>query len=248
MNLPTTLAAQAKAPAIHSAQCEVWQLGRVAYQAAWELQNQLVQQRARDESPDCLLLLEHPHTYTLGSSSHEEHLLMSPEERTRLGVEVLDVDRGGDITYHGPGQLVGYPILRLPHHADFRADVVGYIRKLETVIIRTLADYDIFGKTIAGLTGVWVDTSLGEAKVCAIGVKVNARMVTKHGFAFNINTDLRFFDGIVPCGIHDKGVTSIAQLLGAPVDENEVASRLIAHFGNVFSFEMVASLPESSPS
>jgi lipoyl(octanoyl) transferase len=149
------------------------------------------------------------------------------------------VDRGGDITYHGPGQLIGYPIIQLPREADsLRLNVTGYIRNIETVIIRTLADYDIVGKPILGLTGVWVDTPHGEAKVCAIGVRVNVRAVTKHGFALNLNTDLSYFDGIVPCGISDKGVTSLAALLGKPVEEAEAASRVIAHFGEVFGYKM----------
>lgn len=219
--------------------CEVWELGRIPYQQAWDLQNRLVDERSHPPAPDRLLLLEHPHVYTLGSSGHDDYVLMPPAECERLGVEVLHVDRGGDVTYHGPGQLVGYPIMQLPRSPEgFRADVVGYVRKLETVIIHTLADYGIAGKPIPGLTGVWVDTPSGEAKICAIGVKVNVRAVTKHGFALNLNTDLRYFDGIIPCGIHDKGVTSLTQLLGAPVAEAEVRQRLIAHFGAVFACEM----------
>jgi lipoyl(octanoyl) transferase len=221
--------------------CEVWQVGRMPYRQAWDLQNRLVDERGRLAAPDRLLLLEHPHTYTLGSSGHDENLLMPPEERDRLGVTVLRVDRGGDITYHGPGQLIGYPIMQLSRSeaGSLRTDVVGYIRKLETVVIATLADFGIAGKPIAGLTGVWVDTPGGEMKVCAIGVKINVRAVTKHGFALNINTDLRYFEGIVPCGIADKGVTSMAQLLGVVVDETEVTRRVVNHFGTVFSLNMV---------
>lgn len=217
--------------------CEVWRLGRIAYGDAWELQNHLAEARGRG-GVDRLLLLEHPHTYTLGSSASGDHLLMPPEERQRLGIEVFRVDRGGDITYHGPGQLVGYPILQLTRD-NLRADFVGYVRKLEQVIIAMLADYGVTAKPIKGLTGVWVDTPNGEAKIAAIGVRINVRAVTKHGFALNLNTDLRYFEGIIPCGIHDKGVTSLAALLGAPVDEAEVTERLIAHFGAVFDCDLI---------
>lgn len=222
--------------------CEVWKLGRVPYAEAWELQNRLADERgsAGAAGQDRLLLLQHPHTYTLGSSAREEHLLMPPDERERLGVQVFRPDRGGDITYHGPGQLVGYPILQLDRDS-LRADVVGYVRKLEQVVIATLADYGITGKPIKGLPGVWVDTPHGEQKIAALGVRVNVRAVTKHGFALNLNTDLRYFDGIIPCGIRDKGVTSLAAQLGAPVDEAAATGRVIVHFGAVFGCEMVVT-------
>jgi lipoyl(octanoyl) transferase len=220
--------------------CEVLQVGCVPYQQAWDWQNILAEQRGRGEIPDRLILLQHPHTYTLGSSAHDEHLLLSPDELVQRGITIFRVDRGGDITYHGPGQLVGYPIIQLPRAADtLRMDVIGYVRNIEQVIIRTLADYGIVGKPISGLTGVWVDTPNGEAKVCAIGVRVNVRAVTKHGFAFNLNTDLSYFEGIIPCGIRDKGVTSLAQLLGTPVDETVVTEHVIHHFGLVFGCEML---------
>jgi lipoyl(octanoyl) transferase len=211
----------------------------VPYQQAWDWQNTLAEQCGRGEIPDRLLLLQHPHTYTLGTSAHEDNLLLSPDELTQRGITVFHVDRGGDITYHGPGQLVGYPIIQLPRASDtLRMDVIGYVRNIEQVIIGTLADYGVVGKPISGLTGVWVDTPAGEAKICAIGVRVNVRAVTKHGFALNLNTDLSYFEGIIPCGIPDKGVTSLAQLLGMPVDEMAVTQRLIDHFGAVFGFEM----------
>lgn len=220
--------------------CEVLQPGCMPYQQAWDWQNQFAEERGRGDNPDRLLLLQHPPTYTLGTSGHEENLLLAPEELERRGITVLRVDRGGDITYHGPGQLVGYPILQLPRASDtLRTDVIGYVRNIEQVIIHTLADYDVVGKPIPGLTGVWVNTRSGEAKVCAIGVRINVRAVTKHGFALNINTDLSYFEGIIPCGIRDKGVTSLAQLLGAPVDERLAAKRLIQHFGEVFGYEMI---------
>ena len=222
--------------------CEVIQAGCVPYGQAWEWQNQLAEARGRGETPDRLLLLHHPHTYTLGTSGHDENLLLSPDELARRGIELFRVDRGGDITYHGPGQLVGYPIIQLLHASDtLRTDVIGYVRNLEKVIMRTLADYGVIGKPIPGLTGVWVDTAYGEAKVCAIGVRINVRAVTKHGFALNLNIDLSYFEGIVPCGIHDKGVTSLAVLLGHPVDEAEASRRVVGHFGDVFGYEMVNS-------
>lgn len=219
--------------------CEVWQLGRVSYADAWALQNQLSEMRSSEDGPDRLLLLEHPHTYTLGSSGHDDYVLFSEAERERLGITLFHVDRGGDVTYHGPGQIVGYPILRLPRDHELRANVIGYVRNLEQVIIHTLADYGISAKPIPKLTGVWVDTPRGEEKIAAIGVRVNVKAVTKHGFALNVNTDLSYFEGIIPCGIRDKGVTSMAVLPGHPVDEAEVRRRIIRHFGVVFGYEMV---------
>lgn len=225
---------------------EVYKLGRVPYQQAWDWQAEAVQARSNDEAPDRLLLLEHPHTFTLGSAGHVEYVLWDEAECQRRGVEVLRVDRGGDVTYHGPGQLVGYPIIRLPRAEGpgRKLDVRGYLRSIETVIIHTLADYGITGKAIDGLTGVWVDTPRGEEKICAIGVKINTKGVTKHGFALNVNTDLDYFNGIIPCGIHDKGVTSMAQLLGTPLDMDTVSDHLIAHFGAVFGFSMLDIQPE----
>lgn len=224
-------------------ECEVWRLGRVPYGEALALQNRLADERGQG-GVDRLLLLEHPHTYTLGSSGHDEHLLMPADERERLGIDLFRVDRGGDITYHGPGQLVGYPIIQLERDA-LRADFVGYVRKLEQVLIATVADYGVHAHTIKGLTGVWVDTPQGEAKIAAIGVRINVRAVTKHGFALNLNTDLSYFGGIVPCGIRDKDVTSLAALLGAPVDEAEATERLIDHFGVVLDYTMRERLTDA---
>ncbi len=222
--------------------CEVLQPGCMPYQQAWDWQNTLADSRGRGETPDRLVLLQHPHTYTLGTSAHEDNLLLPPDELARQGITVFHVDRGGDITYHGPGQLVGYPIIQLPRASDtLRMDVIGYVRHIEQVIIRTLSDYGVVGKPISGLTGVWVDTPSGEAKVCAIGVRVNVRAVTKHGFALNLNTDLSYFDGIIACGIRDKGVTSLAQLLGQTIDETLATQRLIHHFGSIFGCEVLLS-------
>ncbi len=220
--------------------CEVLQPGCMPYQQAWDWQNTLADSRGKGETPDRLVLLQHPHTYTLGTSAHEDNLLLPPDELAQRGITVFHVDRGGDITYHGPGQLVGYPIIQLPRASDtLRMDVIGYVRNIEQVIIQTLADYNVVGKPIPGLTGVWVDTPSGEVKVCAIGVRVNVRAVTKHGFALNLNTDLSYFDGIIPCGIRDKGVTSLAQLIGEPVEETIATQRLINHFGSVFGYHML---------
>lgn len=219
--------------------CEVIQAGCVPYQQAWDWQNQLAEARGRSEVPDCLLLLEHPHTYTLGTVGHESNLLLSPDELKLRGITVFRVDRGGDVTYHGPGQMVGYPILQLPRGSEtLRTDVIGYVRNIEQVIICTLADYGVSGRTIPGLTGVWVETAGKDFKICAIGVRINVRAVTKHGFALNLNTDLTYFGGIVPCGIRDKGVTSLAELLGKPIDESAVVVRLVKHFGQIFQYEM----------
>lgn len=219
--------------------CKVSRVGRVSYQRALDWQNQLAEARGKGEIPDQLLLLEHPHTITMGTSAHKENLLLTPQEVEHKGIELFRADRGGDITYHGPGQLVGYPILQLARVSQtIRADVIGYVRKLEIVIIRTLADYEVAGKPIAGLTGVWVDTPSGEAKICAIGVRVNVKAVTKHGFALNLNTDLSYFEDIIPCGIMDKGVTSLSKLLGQAVSEDEVSTRLIHHFGSIFGLKM----------
>ena len=226
--------------------CEVWQLGCIDYQTAWDLQDRLVQERSQDKILDRLLLLEHPHTYTLGSAGHEEYILFSEAERQARGITIFQIDRGGDVTYHGPGQLVGYPIIKLPRSSErLKLDVRGYLRNLEQVIINTLADFDIVGKRIDGLTGVWVDTPRGEEKICAIGVKINVKAVTKHGFALNINTDMDYFGGIIPCGIRDKGVTSMAQLLSETVDERAVGTALIAHFGIIFEFNMQESIVQS---
>lgn len=220
--------------------CEVWRLGQRPYGEVWALQDQLVAERSQDLSPDRVLLTEHPHVYTLGSSGHDEYILWNADERRARGVELFRIDRGGDVTYHGPGQLVAYPIVKLARSGErLKLDVLGYLRQLEAVVINTLADYGISGFPIPGLTGVWVDTPCGEEKICAIGVKINVKAVTKHGFALNVNTDLSYFDGIVPCGIADKGVTSMAQVLGAAVDMGEVTGRVIAQFGEVFGFEMI---------
>ncbi len=205
-------------------------VGRLDYQTAWDLQRELYEQRLAGEIADAFLLTEHPHTYTLGKSGQEENLVADEFALRRQGIEVFRIDRGGDITYHGPGQIVGYPILDLHNHY---LDVHRFLRDLEEVIIQTLAEYKIKAGRVEGLTGVWVD----GAKVAAIGVKVT-RWITMHGFAFNVNTDLSYFGNIVPCGITDKPVTSMEKLLGSQLDYVEVQDKVCEKFGEVFGVEL----------
>jgi len=201
--------------------------GRIDYLAAWERQRELVRQRSAGAIGDTLLLIEHPHTYTLGRSTKDGHLLITPEQLAEQGIALVESDRGGDITYHGPGQVVGYPILKLSQHGG---DLLRYLRLLEETLIVALASYGVTAGRIAGLTGVWV----GDAKIAAIGVKLSAGGVTHHGFALNVATDLRYFQQIIPCGIADKGVTSLEQLLGTAPPHAEVEQRVAAAFGAVF--------------
>jgi lipoyl(octanoyl) transferase len=223
--------------------CQVAWLGSVPYLEAWALQKRLAAARGADEIPDTLLLLEHPHTYTLGTSGHDEYVLLTPDELAARGIEVHRVDRGGDVTYHGPGQLVGYPIFKLPPAFDnLHADVIAYIHGLEDAIITALDEYGLAGWPYEGLTGVWVgEREAAPEKICAIGVKLTTKRVTLHGFALNVSTDLSYFGGIVPCGIHDKGVTSMQRALGdSPplemVQVREVVTRAFArHFGREMS-------------
>ena len=205
--------------------------GRMDYTAAWARQRELGRMRSAGTIADTLMLVEHPHTYTFGSRPKPEQLLVPHETLAAQGVALVEADRGGDITYHGPGQIVGYPILKLSRYGG---DVLRYLRMLEETIIAALAGYGIAGERIAGLTGVWV----GGAKICAIGVKLSASGVTQHGFALNVNTDLRFFEQIIPCGIADRGVTSLERVLGAAPPRAEVEARVIAAFGRVFGAQI----------
>jgi lipoyl(octanoyl) transferase len=206
--------------------------GEVPYEQAWAWQRELVAQRAAGAREDALLLLEHPPTITLGRGAHREHLLVAPDELARRGVALVETDRGGDVTYHAPGQIVGYPILKLSRHGG---DVLRYLRDLEEVLIRALATYGLRGERTEQLTGVWVE----GAKIAAIGVRVSASGVTSHGFALNVATDLAGFGQIVPCGIRDRGVTSLAALLGAPPSMEEVRGRVLDAFAEVFHAEFV---------
>lgn len=183
-----------------------------------------------------LLLCEHPLVYTLGKSGHESNLLISDEQLAEGHIQYVKTNRGGDITFHGPGQLVAYPILDLE---QFFTDIGKYLRFLEEVIIRTLSDYGIKGDRSPGETGVWLDVGLPTArKICAMGVRCS-RWVTMHGLALNVNTDMRYFGNIIPCGIVDKAVTSVAQELGREVPMGEVEEKMVRYFGEVFGAEMV---------
>ena len=208
---------------------EVRRLGRIPYADALALQRSLVEDRRAGRIDDLLLLLEHPHVLTLGARGDggRSHILATPDALVSRGVEVHEAGRGGDITYHGPGQIVGYPVMDLQPD---RCDVHRYVRDIEEVLIRTASDYGVEAGRVEGLTGVWV----GREKLAAIGVRIS-RWVTSHGFALNVTTDLEYFNLIVPCGLADRRVTSLAQLLGHPVDRIEVEDRIVAHFGDVFA-------------
>ena len=211
--------------------CRLLQLGRIGYAAALEIQQRLAADRKQGAGCDHLLLLEHEHVITLGRNGHLENLLAGDDVMARAGISFYPTDRGGDVTYHGPGQLVGYPILDL---REWKRDVGLYVRSLEQAIIDTLADYGIQAGRIPKLTGVWV----GDAKIAAIGVHLS-RWVTSHGFALNVNTDLSYFQYIVPCGL-TKPVTSMAAL-GVHATLDEVGERFARHFARIFDFEL---LPE----
>jgi lipoate-protein ligase B len=211
--------------------CWVVDAGLLPYGPACELQRQLVGARKACAVPDVLLLCEHPHVITLGRNGGREHLLAGDGLLAEKQIELHATDRGGDITYHGPGQIVGYPILDLAEH---RRDVRWYVEQLEEVMIRTAADYGIAARRIEGRHGVWIDAPGGEEKLGALGVHIS-RWVTSHGLACNVSTDLRYFDWIVPCGIAGKRATSLERALGRPVACEEVRERLTAHFGDVFA-------------
>ena len=205
----------------------VRRLGLVRYADALELQAELVKQRRAGEIPDTLLLLQHPHVITLGSGAHDDNVLVSAEERAARGIELFDTGRGGDVTYHGPGQLVGYPILDLKPD---RQDLHRYLRDLEEVLIAVLAEFGLVGGRKEGLTGAWVD----DRKLAAIGVRVSSGWITSHGFALNVSTDLSFFGAIVPCGITQYGVGSISGELARAVAMEEVEAAVVRCFEREF--------------
>lgn len=235
--------------------CEVRRLGLVPYRDAWELQKRLAAQRAADSIPDTLLLLEHPHTYTFGRSGQPENLLWTESQQAERGISVEWVDRGGDVTYHGPGQVVGYPILKLGVATDSgdglpRADYVSYIRKLEDVIIRTIAHFGLVTGQLSGITGVFVNPDTESrcafcppskrrvCKIAAIGVKVDGNGISQHGFAINVEPDMLYFEGIIGCGLKDHPAISMAELMLNPPTVSEVMDEAVRQFGNVFEREM----------
>ena len=225
-------------------------LGQMDYKAAWDYQDRLMQQAlkvkaalhngesvADEDTVHHLLFVEHPPVYTLGKSGKMEHVLINDEERAQKGIQFFNTNRGGDITFHGPGQIVGYPILDLE---KFYTDIGRYLRELEEVVILTLADYGIASGRSKGETGVWIDADVkgAERKICAMGVRCS-RWITMHGFALNVNTNLDYFNYIVPCGIQNKKVASLQEELGHEVPVNDVKEKLKRNFEKVFGVEVV---------
>ena len=218
-------------------------LGRLSYKDAWDFQEakllektNLKREGQAGKIQNELFFVEHNPVYTLGKSGHEENVLISKENLEKRGIEYFHINRGGDITYHGPGQIVGYPIIDLE---QFKTDLGWYLRSLEEVMILTLADYGLKGDRSPGETGVWLDPHKKgfERKICAMGIRCS-RWVTMHGFAFNVNTDMSYFDFIVPCGIQGKKATSLQKELGGPVDIEEVKKHMKKHFAEVFQVEL----------
>lgn len=225
-------------------------LGLIDYHQAWEYQESLFAEtveikirnrnlpvQEQSPTPNYLLFLEHPHVYTLGKSGKQENLLLDEAGLNEKNATFYKINRGGDITYHGPGQLVGYPILDLD---NFFTDIHKYLRLLEEAVILTLAEYGIEAGRIAGLTGVWLDAIKQEnpRKICALGVK-SSRWVTMHGFAFNINSDLNYFSNIIPCGIDDKAVTSLQKELGEEISLEDVKEKMKKHLSTLFEMELI---------
>lgn len=212
--------------------CETRWLGLTPYGEAHTLQQELVERRKRDDIPDQFLLLEHPHVITLGRAANRSNVLIDEATRAERGVELFATGRGGDVTYHGPGQLVGYPILKLrPGEQDIRR----YVRNLQEVLLRAARDFGVEAEPRGGeYVGVWV----GDEKLAAIGIRIS-RWVTMHGFAFNVTTDLDYFQLIVPCGLRGHGVTSLTEILGQPIEMRVVATSVAHHFSEVFNREMV---------
>jgi lipoyl(octanoyl) transferase len=221
--------------AAHGGVLTVERLGTVAYRPTWELQDELAEQRRGRRIGDWLLLVEHFPVYTLGRGGDESNLLATPDRLRALGAEFVRIDRGGDVTFHGPGQLVAYPIVELRDPLDLRR----YVRSLEEAVIRTAAAFGVEAGRVDGLAGVWVE---GSRKLCAVGVRVR-RGVTTHGLALNVNTDLAWFDEMIPCGIRDKGVTSLAREVGAPVPMERVEERLASALADAFGLRLGEARP-----
>ena len=215
--------------------CQIVDLGLIGYAEAYALQKRVEAARKAGAIEDVLLLCEHPHVITLGRSGKRENLLASEHVLKQKGVEFHASNRGGDITYHGPGQIVGYPIVDL---GAIRRDVVWYVRTLEEAMIRATTEFGIAAERLAGKTGIWVRAGNTEEKLAAIGVHIS-RWVTSHGFAYNVSTDLRNFELIVPCGIADRKATSLEKLLGRNVEAREVAPRIAKHLGELLGLEMM---------
>ncbi len=213
-------------------------LDTIDYKDAWDFQKRIFELRYKNEIDDVLILLEHPHTYTLGKTADKENLIGSEEYLKKNKISVYDIDRGGDITYHGPGQIVGYPVINLN---NWKPDTHKYLRGLEEVIIKTCSDYSLNAKRVDGYTGVWIE----NRKIAAIGIKVS-RWITMHGFAFNVNTDLSMFNGIIPCGIKDKDVTSLQRELEREIDIDEVKEKLLNHFKEYFEYEQINTMDENN--
>lgn len=203
-------------------------LGSIDYKICWDLQKDVFQKRVDDKTNDTFFMLEHPHTYTLGKLANKTNLVGSDEYLKEKGVSVYDIDRGGDITYHGPGQIVGYPIIKL---SDWKKDTHHYLRQLEEMLILTCEEYGLKVGRKKEFTGVWLE----DRKIAAIGIKIS-KWVTMHGFAFNVSTDLSLFNGIIPCGITDKSVTSLEKELGKTIPIEEVKQKLLNNFSKVFDY------------
>jgi lipoate-protein ligase B len=239
--------------------CRLVELGLTPYRPAWELQQKLAEAIARGEEPETLILLEHPHIFTFGRRGRPEHLLWDEAACAARHVEVLWVDRGGDITYHGPGQLVGYPLLRLERSEASgrvpRVDTLSFLRSLEQVLIVALARLGLVAGQLPGLTGVWVQPDVASrcrrcppaarqapSKVAAIGVKVDAHAITRHGFALNVAPDMTYWDGIIACGLADRPAISLEQLLDPPPTMELVRRQVAAAFGEVFAVQIVPAI------
>lgn len=210
----------------------------IDYKEAWDLQYSLHQQRVENQISDLLLLLEHPNTYTLGKTAHIENLIGGKEFLEQNNITVYNIDRGGDVTYHGPGQIVGYPIISL---TEWYQDSHKYLRTLEEVMIKVCNDYNLNATRVEGYTGVWIE----DRKIAAIGIKIS-RWVTMHGFAFNVNTNLDLFNGIIPCGISDKSVTSLKKELGKKISITEVKEKIIRNFINEFNYSSLEIISKES--
>jgi lipoyl(octanoyl) transferase len=232
--------------------CQASWLGTLSYETAWRMQEELAEEIASGKRPATFLLLEHPHTYTAGRSTKPGHLLWNEAERVKNGVQLFEVDRGGDITYHGPGQLVGYPLFRLPPlpedgNGNAGTDTVGYVRKIEKALILALSQFGVHGCQRQGLSGVWVEEELPNSefqprpakKIASIGVKVDVNRVTRHGFALNVNPDMSYWNGIIACGLEGVAMTSMANCLGRVPAMERVVEAVVSSFETIFGYEII---------